>query len=320
MPKITRPSTRAKKRYSFDVVLSFAGEDRAHVKKIAQLLQKRNISVFYDEFNQYDLWGKELYEHLDDIYTNKGRFCMMFLSEHYAKKLWTNHERKSAQARAFTENREYILPVRIDDTKIPGIRSTQGFLDLRKHSYDQVVEGVEHKLGRASVPGTAKGRTRKPPAIPKNPPLDPDILLHPIKKTFTQEEKDVFLDAALPSIKRYFQRGLAAYKAKDADVTGSVTTIDARSFICTIYVRGTQRSQCKIWLGEQYRSRAIYYSESRLQDNSWNDSLSVEDDGFELYLRPSGIRHLYGQPADNHMTANAAATYLWQGFIDQLAR
>jgi hypothetical protein len=68
MPKTTRPSTRAKKRYAFDVVLSFAGEDRVHVNKIAQLLQKRNISVFYDDFKEFDLWGKELYEYLDDIY------------------------------------------------------------------------------------------------------------------------------------------------------------------------------------------------------------------------------------------------------------
>src|SRR5262245_1810313 len=195
----TRATTRSKRRYTYDVVLSFAGEDRRHVDKIARMLKERNISVFYDEFKEFDLWGKDLYEYLDDIYTNKGQYCMMFLSEHYARKLWTNHERKSAQARAFRENKEYILPVRIDDTKIPGIRSTQGFLDLRKHSYEHIVAGVEHKLGRSSAPSTTRRRTTKSPAIPTKPQAAPDILIHPVRKTFTQEEKDRFLAAALPT-------------------------------------------------------------------------------------------------------------------------
>ncbi len=48
----------------------------------------------------------------------------MFLSRNYAAKLWTNHEREAAQARAFRENEEYILPIRLDDTEIPGILQT----------------------------------------------------------------------------------------------------------------------------------------------------------------------------------------------------
>src|SRR5262249_15569757 len=51
----------------------------------------------------------------------------------YAKKLWTRHELKQAQARAFEENREYILPVRIDDTKLPGLNATTAYMDARRH-------------------------------------------------------------------------------------------------------------------------------------------------------------------------------------------
>ena len=66
-------------------------------------------------------------------------FCVVFLSKHYATKRWANHERKSAQARAFKENKEYILPVRLDDTEIPGIRETVGYIDLRKTSVEDLV-------------------------------------------------------------------------------------------------------------------------------------------------------------------------------------
>ena len=74
----------------------------------------------------------------------------MFLSEYYAQKVWTNHERESAQARAFEENREYILPVRLDDTEIPGILPTVGYLDLRSMTIEQVYQVLVEKLSGAT--------------------------------------------------------------------------------------------------------------------------------------------------------------------------
>jgi hypothetical protein len=108
--------------FQFDVALSFAGEDRQYVDVIADRLRTRGVRVFYDRYEQATLWGKDLYEHLDQVYQGAARYCVLFASEHYANKVWTNHERRSAQARALRENEEYILPVRFDDTDIP--RST----------------------------------------------------------------------------------------------------------------------------------------------------------------------------------------------------
>jgi hypothetical protein len=87
---------RVKKDYKYDVVLSFAGEDRKYVKAVYECLTENGVNVFYDEFKEDELWGKDLYDYLDNIYRKEAKFCLMFLSEHYAKKLWTNHERKSA--------------------------------------------------------------------------------------------------------------------------------------------------------------------------------------------------------------------------------
>lgn len=132
--------------YEYDIVLSFAGEEREYVEAVAKLLQSFNIKVFYDLFEQANLWGKDLYTHLDDIYRNKARFCVMFISENYKRKIWTNHERKSAQAHAFQENREYILPARFDNTEIPGIHPTVGYIDLQKVSPNQFAKLVIDKL------------------------------------------------------------------------------------------------------------------------------------------------------------------------------
>lgn len=70
----------------------------------------------------------------------------MLLSKHYESKLWTNLERKSAQARAFRENREYILPIRIDDTKITGLQETVGYVDFNSHTIDEIVEMIMKKI------------------------------------------------------------------------------------------------------------------------------------------------------------------------------
>ena len=130
----------------YDVALSFAGEDRQHAKALADLLKADGYCFFYDENELAQLWGKNLYDYLSSVYKDRARYCVMFLSQHYERKLWTNHERQLAQARAFQENREYILPVRLDDTEIPGIPPTVGYLDLRMMTIEEVYEVLIEKL------------------------------------------------------------------------------------------------------------------------------------------------------------------------------
>lgn len=142
--KISQPKETIIPKY--DIAVSFAGEDRATVEDYVKLLEKKDVKVFYDGNEQADLWGKDLYEKLDLIYRTQARFCVIFISKSYRDKLWTNHERKSAQSRAFKENREYILPVKLDDTEIPGIRETVGYIDLRKTSTEDLANITIKKL------------------------------------------------------------------------------------------------------------------------------------------------------------------------------
>lgn len=130
----------------YEVVLSFAGEDRPYVEQVAAFLKEKDVRCFYDKYEDVTLWGKDLTEHLDRVYQS-ARYCVMFISQHYANKVWTNHERKSALARAVKEKGEYILPVRFDDTEIPGVRHTIGYVDLREKTPEQLGEMLLRKLG-----------------------------------------------------------------------------------------------------------------------------------------------------------------------------
>ena len=111
---------------------------------------QNEISVFYDEFEEASLWGRDLYDYLFDLYHNRARYCVMFISESYAAKLWTTHERKAAQARAFQGHMDYILPVRLDDTAIPGLPSTIGYRSCPPDTPATLADAIMTKLGRKS--------------------------------------------------------------------------------------------------------------------------------------------------------------------------
>jgi TIR domain len=132
--------------YEFDIALSFAGEDRAVAEQLAELLDADGIRVFYDRYEEAQLWGKDLYQHLQEVYRDKAEYCLIFVSQAYSRKLWTRHELKQAQARAFRENQEYILPVRLDDTEIPGLNATVGYIDLRTHDITTLKDLISKKL------------------------------------------------------------------------------------------------------------------------------------------------------------------------------
>jgi len=143
---MAKKKTRTKEP-EFDVALSFAGTDRPYVENVATHLRKMGVKVFYDKYEKVTLWGRDLYAHLQDVYFDKARYVVMFVSKSYRDRLWTNHERKSAQARAFQENREYILPARFDGTRVPGLLDTTGYVDLRETQPKELATLIRTKLG-----------------------------------------------------------------------------------------------------------------------------------------------------------------------------
>lgn len=156
--------------FAFDVALSFAGEDRAYVDGVAERLRARGVRVFYDRYALVETWGVDLYELFDEVFRTKARFAVVFVSHHYVDKPWPTHERRSAQARALTEFGAYLLPVRLDDAELPGLRPTVGYVDARTLTSDSLTDLICQKL--ASVNGaTPPSRSVAPP--PPTPPPHP---------------------------------------------------------------------------------------------------------------------------------------------------
>ena len=296
--------------FEYDVVLSFAGEDRAIVVQFADMLKSHGLRVFYDNWEQANLWVRDLYQHLDEVYSKKARFCVMFLS-HYAAKVWTNHELKSAQARAFQENEEYILPVRLDDTLISGIRPTLGYLDLRNIKVEDAARLAIQKIAVAK--SRRSGNDTAQPAGAARVPASQTGKLR-IKKRFTEQERDTFLDEAYEFIAKFFQETMANLASQSPGFDGKFK-INANHFTAVIYRDGKNVAQCGIrlgGLGGGIFTNQIVYSSDPNATNSMNEGVSVADDGEQMFLKSTGMSRMTQAQQKDHLTAPDTAELFWE--------
>ena len=179
-------------QFDHDVALSFAGEDRTVAGDIGERLRKAGVRVFYDEFYKPDLWGRNLSQEFRKRYGPSSRFVLLFMSRHYAIKDWTDFEFTIARQEARRRSREFILPVRLDDTAIVGLRSDVAYLDLRREGVDGIVSMILKKLGtrggpgqRSSEPRLNRLSDREPrPKAQSNPPMKLVIEQTIVSKSF----------------------------------------------------------------------------------------------------------------------------------------
>jgi hypothetical protein len=132
--------------FEYDVALSFANADRKVAEEFGGLLREKDIKILFDEYPSAQPGGSDIVTHLAELYRTKARYCVMLVSQHYPLKKWTEAERTFAQQHALRDANEYLIPVRLDHTEVPGIRETTAYRDLRQHSLQSLVDWLEPKL------------------------------------------------------------------------------------------------------------------------------------------------------------------------------
>jgi hypothetical protein len=145
--KPARMSSKSAPETQYDIALSFAGEDRPTAREIGDKLRKRGVRVFLDEYERTALWGKDLSVELSSRYGERTRYVVLLVSRHYPVKDWTDFEFTVAKKEAGRRGTEFILPVRLDDTPLPGLHRTIAYLDLKELGVDAIVEEILRKLG-----------------------------------------------------------------------------------------------------------------------------------------------------------------------------
>jgi len=139
-------NSKAKSDFDYDIALSFAGEDRSIARQLAARLHSKGVRAFMDEYERTELWGKDLSDEFRSRFGEKTRYVLVLASSHYAVKDWTDFEFTVAKKEAGRRRREFILPVRLDDTPLPGLRSAIAYLSLKELGVDGIVEEIIRKL------------------------------------------------------------------------------------------------------------------------------------------------------------------------------
>ena len=139
----------------YQVALSFAGEQRRYVEEVARHLTSRRIAVFYDGFETVPLWGQNGTEAFHDAFAEQSAHVVMFVSKSYIEKAWTRYERRSALSRMLKGESEYVLPVRFDDTPVPGLPDDVIFLRADDYTLAQLSTAIAEKLGVDRFQGKA---------------------------------------------------------------------------------------------------------------------------------------------------------------------
>ena len=150
-------------------------------------------------------------------------------------------------------------------------------------------------------------------------------LIHParssnlrLKKEYTDRERDRFLADAFEYVANFFEGSLDELKARNKDVETYFRRVDANRFTATIYLKGKEANRCNIWLGDRSSFLSgIMYSSSNCSNNSYNESLNVEDDGYTMYLKAIGMQ-FHRQDREEKMTFEGGAEYYWSMFIEYL--
>lgn len=143
-----------------------------------------------------------------------------------------------------------------------------------------------------------------------------------IAKTFTQKDRDDFLEATFEFIATYFEESLSALERDHAEVETRFRRIDANAFTATVYMRGSVAAACKVRYSiDRGFAHGIAYSSDPGSDSSYNELLSLTDDRHSISLKPLGMAaYETGLDADRPMAEEEGAEYYWRLFIRALER
>lgn len=132
--------------YKYDVAISYARENRPIAEGITNILMKNGLIVFYAPFQKRHLWGKKLSTEFKKSFGESSRFVLILISHHYAVKDWTDFEFSIAKDEGRKREREFILPLKLDETKLVGLHRDISYLDFKKEGLDGIANCLVEKV------------------------------------------------------------------------------------------------------------------------------------------------------------------------------
>lgn len=132
--------------FTFDFAISYASEEIGLAEDISKLLTEQGAKVFFAKHYESYLLGKKLREELKKRFGPEVKFVVPIISKYYIAKPWPKYEFKIAKAEGKGRQYEFILPVRLDDNKMPQLSDSVAYLDIRRIGIFSTVDKLISKL------------------------------------------------------------------------------------------------------------------------------------------------------------------------------
>lgn len=151
-------------------------------------------------------------------------------------------------------------------------------------------------------------------------PRSSNLRLH---KSFTQADKDSFMDDCFEFMAKYFEGSLAELKKRNPEIEARFERIDAESFTSVIYRNGETVSKCAIRHGgaSAFGNGITYSQDDRSRGSSCNEILSIEVTEQSLSLKAMGMSSmLHGSDRKSGFSSEGAAEFYWDMLMAPLQR
>jgi hypothetical protein len=138
-----------------------------------------------------------------------------------------------------------------------------------------------------------------------------------IKKQFTDQERDAFLDESFEYVANFFEGSLAELQNRNEGIAGRFRRVTSDRFTAEVYRHGKSVSGCCVRLAAFYRNRHIAFSDDPNETNSMNESIEASDDGYTQSLKISGFSHR-SSDSKAQLTQQGLAELMWGWIIGRL--
>ena len=139
--------------------------------------------------------------------------------------------------------------------------------------------------------------------------------------TFTQYDKDYFLQESFEYITEFFKNSLAKLREQNPKVKYQFKRLGSQQFSAVLYRDGQDLSRCLIFYeGSHSLTNGIAYSYNDFGNvKSYNELLSVVETDQALFLKPLGMSTFsYSGNSEDYLDMKGAAEMYWGLFIRRL--
>ena len=132
----------------FSIAFSFAGEKRAFVAKVADILAKTlgRKRILYDEYHKAEFARADLAKYLPNLYYKDTELVVAVLCRDYEKKDWCGLEWNAIYGRLKKREVSEVMLCRFDRVEMDELFGLPGFLDLDDMTPDEAATHIIERL------------------------------------------------------------------------------------------------------------------------------------------------------------------------------